>query len=122
MKVSLQTKTSANKLKKTEGGGPPALEFAQNPDILAGVAARPDAPWCVGFAAESEDLERNGQDKRVRKGVPLLVANIGHATFGRDDNELLLIDAQGLTRLPRASKDVLAAQLVGEIARRIGTR
>ena len=111
---------SASKLKKTEGGAPPALEFAQNPDILAGVAARPDAPWCVGFAAESEDLERNGQDKRRRKGVPLLVANIGHATFGRDDNELLLIDAEGMRRLERAPKDRLAAELVVEIARRVG--
>ena len=113
---------SASKLKKTEGGAPPALEFAQNPDILAGVAARADAPYCVGFAAESEDLERNGQEKRVRKGVPLLVANIGHATFGRDDNELLLIDAEGMTRLERASKDALAARLVTEIARRLGAR
>lgn len=111
---------SASKLKKTEGGAPPALEFAQNPDILAGVAARPDAPWCVGFAAESEDLERNGQEKRRRKGVPLLVANIGHATFGRDDNELLLIDAEGMRKLERAPKDRLAAELVVEIARRIG--
>ncbi len=111
---------STSKLKKTEGGGAPALEFAQNPDILAQVAARPDAPWCVGFAAESEDLERNGQDKRRRKGVPLLVANIGHATFGRDDNELLLIDAEGMRRLERAPKDRLASELVAEIARRIG--
>lgn len=113
---------SSSKLKKTEGGGAPALEFAQNPDILASVAARADAPWCVGFAAESEDLERNGQEKRARKGVPLLVANIGHATFGRDDNELLLIDAHGMTRLERASKDVLAGRLVDEIARRLGQR
>jgi phosphopantothenoylcysteine decarboxylase/phosphopantothenate--cysteine ligase len=110
---------SARKLKKTEGGGPPALEFAQNPDILAGVAAMPGGPYCVGFAAETEDLEANAQDKRRRKGVPLLVGNIGQATFGRDDNELLLIDAQGTTTLPRASKTRLAAALVGEIARRL---
>jgi phosphopantothenoylcysteine decarboxylase/phosphopantothenate--cysteine ligase len=110
---------SAHKLKKTEGGGPPALEFAQNPDILAGVAAMPGGPYCVGFAAETEDLEANAQDKRRRKDVPLLVGNIGQATFGRDDNELLLIDAQGTTTLPRASKTRLAAALVGEIARRL---
>ena len=110
---------SARKLKKTEGGGPPTLEFAQNPDILASVAAMPGGPYCVGFAAETEDLEANAQDKRRRKGVPLLVGNIGQATFGRDDNELLLIDALGMTRLPRASKTRLAAALVGEIARRL---
>jgi phosphopantothenoylcysteine decarboxylase/phosphopantothenate--cysteine ligase len=112
---------STSKLKKTEGGGPPALQFAENPDILASVAARPDAPYCVGFAAESENLEKNGQDKRKRKGVPLLVANIGHATFGRDDNELLIIDAQGSRTLERASKNLLAGQLVALIASRLGT-
>jgi phosphopantothenoylcysteine decarboxylase/phosphopantothenate--cysteine ligase len=112
---------STSKLKKIEGGGPPALQFAENPDILASVAARPHAPYCVGFAAESENLEKNGQDKRKRKGVPLLVANIGHATFGRDDNELLIIDAQGSRTLERASKNVLAAQLVALIASRLGT-
>lgn len=110
---------SASKLKKSEGGAPPALEFAQNPDILATVARRPDAPWCVGFAAESEDLEANGAAKREKKGVPLLVGNIGHETFGRDENELLLIDAAGSRRLPRASKDSLAAELVTEIATRL---
>jgi phosphopantothenoylcysteine decarboxylase/phosphopantothenate--cysteine ligase len=110
---------SPRKLKKTADGAAPALEFEQNPDILAGVAARADAPYCVGFAAESEDLEKNGQDKRARKGVPLLVANIGHATFGRDENELLLIDAQGSRRLERASKDALAAQLVEQFATRL---
>jgi phosphopantothenoylcysteine decarboxylase/phosphopantothenate--cysteine ligase len=110
---------SGRKLKKTEGGAPPALAFEQNPDILATVAALPGGPFCVGFAAETEDLEANGQDKRRRKGVPLLVANLGPTTFGRDDNELLVIDTQGSTRLPRASKTRLAAALVEEIARRL---
>jgi phosphopantothenoylcysteine decarboxylase/phosphopantothenate--cysteine ligase len=110
---------SDRKLKKTEGGAPPSLEFAQNPDILATVAALPGAPYCVGFAAETEDLEANAQAKRTRKGVPLLVGNIGQATFGRDDNELLLIDAHGTTRLPRASKTELAGALVAELARRL---
>ena len=110
---------SDHKLKKTAGGGGPMLEFAQNPDILATIAAMPGGPFCVGFAAETEDLEANAQEKRRRKGVPLLIGNIGQATFGRDDNELLVIDAQGSTRLPRASKTALAASLVGEIARRL---
>ena len=110
---------SASKLKKTDERSMPALEFAQNPDILAEVARRPDAPYCVGFAAESEDLEAHGAAKRERKGVPLLVANIGHETFGRDDNELLLIDALGSRRLPRASKDALAGALAAELATRL---
>jgi phosphopantothenoylcysteine decarboxylase / phosphopantothenate---cysteine ligase len=109
---------SSRKLKKTDGQ-PPSLEFAQNPDILATVAAMPGAPFCVGFAAESEDLEANAQQKRKRKGVPLLVGNIGPATFGRDDNELLLVDERGMTRLPRAGKAVLARALVQAIAARL---
>lgn len=107
------------KLKKTEGGGAPVLEFAQNPDILATVAALPQAPYCVGFAAETEDLEANAQDKRRRKGVPLLVGNLGQTTFGKDDNELLLVDDRGVSRVPRASKDALARVLVAEISRRL---
>ena len=110
---------SGQKIKKTPDGAPPALEFALNPDILAGVAALADPPYCVGFAAESEALEEHGQKKRISKGVPLLAANIGHQTFGLDENELLLIDEKGTTRLERASKAELAARLVEEIARRL---
>ena len=73
----------------------------------------------MGFAAESHDLEEHAQAKRKRKGVPLLVGNIGPATFGRDDNELLLVDAQGTRPLPRASKRDLARTLVAEIASRL---
>lgn len=112
------------KIKKDGSGQPPALAFVENPDILAAVAqgerAKSGALYCVGFAAESHDLLANAQAKRARKGVPLLVGNIGPATFGQDDNALLLVDAQGATELPRASKLTLARQLVAEIARRLG--
>jgi phosphopantothenoylcysteine decarboxylase/phosphopantothenate--cysteine ligase len=107
------------KLKKVEGAAPPALAFEPNPDILATVAALPSPPYCVGFAAETEDLEANAQDKRRRKGVPLLVGNLGQDTFGRDDNELLIVDARGSLRTERAGKDRLARQLVDEISRRL---
>ncbi len=110
---------SPSKLKKRGPGDVPKLEFAQNPDILAAVTRLPDAPFCVGFAAESEALEAHGAAKRAAKGVPLLVANIGHETFGRDDNELLLIDEHGSRRLPRAGKAELAQALVAEIAQRL---
>jgi phosphopantothenoylcysteine decarboxylase / phosphopantothenate---cysteine ligase len=110
---------SSSKLKKTGANDLPKLEFATNPDILAAVARLANPPYCVGFAAESEDLLANGQTKRLRKGVPLLVANIGHTTFGQDENELLLIDSKGHTQLPRASKTELASQLVKEIAKRL---
>ncbi|HPK33664.1 MAG TPA: phosphopantothenoylcysteine decarboxylase, partial [Ottowia sp.] len=75
--------------------------------------------YCVGFAAESQDLVANAQAKRARKGVPLLVGNLGPATFGRDDNALVLVDDEGVTELPHASKRRLAQQLVAEIARRV---
>ena len=109
---------SGQKIKKQEGQIP-SLQFEQNPDILAAVAALPSPPYCVGFAAESEDLLAHGAAKREKKHMPLLVGNIGHQTFGKDDNELVLFDEQGHHRLPRASKDALAQTLIKEIAQRI---
>lgn len=112
---------SERKLKKTADGAPPQLEFEQNPDILAAVAALPGRPYCVGFAAESEDLLKNGDEKRRKKNVPLLVANIGPKTFGQDTNELMLFDEAGRKTLPHASKKTLARQLVAEIAARVAS-
>ncbi|MES2385991.1 MAG: bifunctional phosphopantothenoylcysteine decarboxylase/phosphopantothenate--cysteine ligase CoaBC [Pseudomonadota bacterium] len=117
--------SSERKIKKDGSGQPPQLSFTENPDILATVAQLPRAQsgelFCVGFAAESHDLEDNAQAKRKRKGVPLLVGNIGPATFGRDDNALLLVDAGGSRELARASKLSLARELVTDIARRLKT-
>lgn len=111
------------KIKKDGSGQTPALTFVENPDILAGVAqserAKSGVLYCVGFAAESHDLLANAQAKRARKGVPLLVGNIGPATFGQDDNALLLVDEAHVTELPRADKLTLARQLVAEIANRL---
>lgn len=110
---------SAQKLKKNAAGDAPQLEFAQNPDILADVAALATPPYCVGFAAESENLEQNGAAKRLKKNIPLLVGNIGHQTFGQDQNALTLFDAHGHSSLPPADKLTLARQLVREIAHRL---
>ncbi len=109
---------SAQKIKK-QAGGTPSLAFEQNPDILATVAALPSPPYCVGFAAESENLLEHGDAKRKKKNLPLLVGNIGHETFGKDDNALVLFDEAGHHRLPRASKDELAEQLIIQIASRL---
>jgi len=114
------TKISEHKMKKDEHGGFPQIEFELNPDILAEVATLPNRPYCVGFAAESEQLMRYGEEKRKKKGVPLLVGNIGHNTFGKDQNELMLFDDNGHTHLPKADKQKLARQLIAEIVRRIG--
>ena len=97
----------------------PVLELVENPDILASVARRPGAPYCVGFAAESENLVKHAQQKRQRKGIPLIVGNIGPETFGRDENELVLIDEGGVKSLGRGSKDGLSALLVNDISRRL---
>jgi phosphopantothenoylcysteine decarboxylase/phosphopantothenate--cysteine ligase len=90
---------------------------------LASVAqsarAQSGALFCVGFAAESHDLLAHATAKRQRKGVPLLVGNIGPATFGQDDNALLLVDESGARALPHASKQALAVELVADIARRL---
>ena len=114
---------AAQKIKKQADGKLPSLEFAENPDILATIAqsarAKSGALYCVGFAAESENLQENASAKRLRKGVPLLVGNIGPDTFGQDENALLLIDAQGSHAIPRASKRVLAQQLLTEINKRL---
>ena len=114
---------SSQKIKKDGLGQSPNLGFVENQDILASVAqsaaAKTGALFCVGFAAESHDLLKNAQAKRLRKNVPLLVGNIGPDTFGQDHNALLLVDAQGATEMPRASKLTLARQLVKEIASRI---
>jgi phosphopantothenoylcysteine decarboxylase/phosphopantothenate--cysteine ligase len=114
---------SEQKIKKDGSGEAPVVAFTENPDVLATVArserARSGALFCVGFAAESHDLVKHAKAKRERKGIPLLVGNIGPLTFGQDDNQMLLVDADGVTELPRAAKIVLARQLVGEIARRL---
>jgi phosphopantothenoylcysteine decarboxylase / phosphopantothenate---cysteine ligase len=111
----------AGKIKKDGSGQMPALALTENTDILASVAQLPAAqrPWCVGFAAESHDLLRHAREKLQRKGVPLIVANVGPATFGQDDNTLWLVDANGERELPRADKLSLARQLVAEIAQRL---
>ncbi len=111
------------KIKKDGSGQMPAIAWQENPDILAEMAAseraQSGALYCVGFAAESTDLKAHAQAKRQRKGVPLMIGNIGPATFGADDNALLLIDEHGATEWPRAGKLHLARQLVAEIARRL---
>ena len=111
------------KIKKDGSGQTPALTFVENPDILATVAqsaaAQKGELFCVGFAAESHDLLAHATAKRLRKQVPLLVGNIGPATFGQDDNALLLVDAHGTLELPHASKQVLAVQLIENIAQRL---
>ena len=114
---------SDHKIKKqADSKTPPSFELTENPDILAAVARLPKPPFCVGFAAESHDLLKHAREKLARKGVPLIVGNLGPATFGHDDNALTLVDANGERELPRADKLTLARQLVAEIAARLSAK
>jgi phosphopantothenoylcysteine decarboxylase/phosphopantothenate--cysteine ligase len=105
---------SAQKLKKN--GGHLTLELVPNPDILAYVAGLPDAPFCVGFAAESENLAQYAEQKRRAKKLPLLAANLAQTAIGADDNELILFDDNGEHPLPRADKLTLAHALLRHTA------
>ena len=110
------------KIKKDASGHAPALELVENPDILATLAASEHARdgrlYCVGFAAETHDLLLHTTAKRLRKNIPLMVGNIGPATFGMDDNALLLVDANGAREIARNHKMALARILISEIAAR----
>jgi phosphopantothenoylcysteine decarboxylase/phosphopantothenate--cysteine ligase len=116
-------RAAEQKIKKEADGRSPALSFVENADILATLAQSPrglsGALYCVGFAAESHDLLAHASAKRLRKQVPLLVGNIGPATFGQDDNALLLIDAHGSQEIARNNKLALGRILVAEIAARL---
>lgn len=101
---------SEQKIKKSDAKL--TLELIPNPDILAYVAALPDAPFCVGFAAESENLREYAEQKRRAKKLPLLAANLAQHAIGADDNELILFDDTGEHRLPRTDKLTLARALL----------
>jgi phosphopantothenoylcysteine decarboxylase / phosphopantothenate---cysteine ligase len=107
------------KLKKAVGVDSQTLTMVQNPDILATIAALPNAPFCVGFAAETEDFDANSQAKRIKKNVPLLVGNDARAAMQSDNNALTLYDAQGITRLPLQPKLAAARALVAAVAQRL---
>ncbi len=110
---------AAHKLKK-DAGGVPQIELIENPDILAEVAALKDGPFCVGFAAESCNLEEYAQAKRRRKNIPLIAGNLIQDGFGGEVNRLVLCDDKGTHPLTPAPKSVLARQLVEHVARLTG--
>ncbi len=110
-----------HKIKKTDEAQL-SLSFVPNPDILAWVAARPKPPFCVGFAAESRNLDTYADEKRRRKKVRLMIANLAQDAIGADDNEVSLLDDAGTHRLPRASKDLVAQQIISHIVHLHGAK
>ncbi len=105
---------SAQKIKKSDAA--PVLALAENPDILQTVAALPNAPFCVGFAAESENLLAHARAKRVKKNVPLLVANQVSDAMGKATNRIVLLDGFAETALPEMGKDDAADAVVRRVA------
>jgi phosphopantothenoylcysteine decarboxylase/phosphopantothenate--cysteine ligase len=109
------------KIKRADNNSP-SLEFVANPDILADVAkasANNSKPYCVGFAAETNDLEKHGQEKLMRKNIPMLVANIGPDTFGLDENQLLIIEKSGSKKTSKLNKLALSRELIQLVSTKI---
>lgn len=103
-----------HKIKK--GAATLTLELVANPDILAEVAVRPDAPFCVGFAAESRNLAEYAEGKRQSKHLPLVVGNLVQDGLGGDTNNVTLFDAAGAHPLPAGDKLTVARAIVRHIA------
>jgi phosphopantothenoylcysteine decarboxylase/phosphopantothenate--cysteine ligase len=108
---------SAQKIKKSESSL--SIELKRNKDILAEVASLPNAPFCVGFAAETQDLINLAEQKRQAKKLPLLVANLVSESMGQDENTVTLLDEDGSHPIPKASKTVVAEMLLQHVARMI---
>lgn len=107
--------TSAeHKIKKS--GAELAITLTPNPDILADVAGLPNPPFCVGFAAESRNLDEYAEGKRKAKKLPLIVGNLVQDGLGGDDNEVVLFDAAGRHPLPKAPKPEVARAIVAHLA------
>lgn len=113
---------SCQKLKKEAAGTPPIIELTENPDILASVAKLPKPPFCVGFAAESEHILEYARAKRLRKGVPLLVANDVSVAMGKPTNQIILLDDQQETVLPETDKTEAAQAIVQRLAELLPSR
>lgn len=113
---------SDRKIKKDDAATPPSLQFDRNADILAAVAAMPDPPFCVGFAAETEDVVDNARRKLVSKKVAMVIGNRAQDAFGAEGSELVVVDAGGVTPLPHADKMTQARRLIAEVAARLPRR
>ena len=112
--------TANEKIKKSETSL--VINLKRNQDILADVANLPNAPFCVGFAAETQNLITQAEQKRLRKKLPLLVANLVNESMGQDEAIITLLDNQGTRPLAKASKDVLATQLLTHLSQMLNNK
>lgn len=111
-----KVKNSSNEKLKKNGNQPPVIELTENPDILASVAALPSPPFCVGFAAESHQVLEFARAKRLRKNVPMLVANQVSVSMGKPTNQITIIDDLAETSFPEISKRQAADEIVKRLA------
>jgi len=110
-----------HKIKKTDRSQL-TLKLVPNPDILGWVAAQAKPPFTVGFAAESQNLEAYADEKRRRKKVNMIVANLAQNAIGAEENEVTILDNAGAHKLPRAQKDAVAKAIVEHVAKLYGKR
>ncbi|WP_107878939.1 bifunctional phosphopantothenoylcysteine decarboxylase/phosphopantothenate--cysteine ligase CoaBC [Neisseria animaloris] len=108
--------SSPQKLKKDGSGIPPIIKLAENPDILASVASLANPPFCIGFAAESENVLEHARAKRLRKNIPMLVANDVSISMGKTTNQITIIDEKQEISLPETDKNQAAAAIVARLA------
>ena len=109
------SKPNAQKIKKSKAAL--TIDLTATKDILKDVASLPSAPFCVGFAAESENLIEYASAKRIAKKLPLIVANDVTSAMGSDSNTVTLIDDAGTHALPKADKKTVAHGILAHLAK-----
>ena len=111
--------SSSQKMKKDGSGKVPVIELTENPDILASIASLPTPPFCVGFAAESERVLEYARIKRIRKNIPMLVANQISQSMGKTTNQITIIDDENEISFPETDKRQAADNIVQHLAARL---
>ena len=111
--------SSSQKMKKDGSGKVPVIELTENPDILASIASLPTPPFCVGFAAESERVLEYARIKRIRKNIPMLIANQISLSMGKTTNQITIIDDENEISFPETDKRQAADNIVKHLATRL---
>lgn len=111
--------SSSQKMKKDGSGKVPVIELTENPDILASIASLPTPPFCVGFAAESEHILEYARVKRIRKNIPMLIANQISLSMGKTTNQITIIDDENEISFPETDKRQAADNIVKHLAARL---
>lgn len=111
--------SSSQKIKKDGSGKVPVIELTENPDILASIASLSTPPFCVGFAAESELVLEYARVKRIRKNIPMLIANQISQSMGKTTNQITIMDDENEISFPEIDKRQAADNIVQHLATRL---